>query len=412
MHALELLVGIACEDARVEHIDDDQRRFRLARRHALHPDHRVADPVTATRAMTVLHATEAATVYLSVHARTDEVDVGAIERALYDDRTLVKQLAMRRTLFVFPRDLLGAAWGSAAARVAGTELRKLAQDVERAEVSADGTAWVDAQVEAVVAQLARSSGLDVAALRQAVPALESRIMFGSGKWIQEGPAASRVVTVAGARGAILRGHNDSHWRQSRPLWESTASWLRGEAPPVLEPDAGYAELVRRWLRSFGPGTEADLVWWLGATKSIVRHALAAVGAVEVSLDSGDIGYVLADDVDPVDPVEPWAALLPALDPTTMGWKQRDFHLRLDDVPYLFDRAGNGGTTAWWDGRIVGCWVQDSDGVVQVVPRRPDDLDHDATRALEREAQRLTRWLDGTVVNTIYASPQMKGLPLR
>lgn len=411
MQVLEQRVGMAWKDADVRHIDDDQRRFRLARRHALHPAHRAADPVAATRAMTVLHATEAATVYLSVRARTDDVGVDAIDRALYDDRALVKQLAMRRTLFVFPRDLLGAAWGSAAARVAGTELRRLAQEIERAAVSADGIAWVDAQVDAVVARLAESSGLDVAALRQAVPALESRIMFGSGKWTQEAPAASRVVTVAGARGAIVRGRNDSHWRQSRPLWESTASWLGGDVPPALEASAGYAELVRRWLRSFGPGTETDLVWWLGATKSIVRRALTDVGAVEVSLDSGDTGYVLPDDLDPVEPVEPWAALLPALDPTTMGWKQRDFHLHPDDVPYLFDRAGNGGTTAWWNGRIVGCWVQDPDGVVQVVLRHPGDLGREAHAALEREADRLTRWLDGTVVNTIYASPQMKGIPL-
>ena len=48
----------------------------------------------------------------------------------------------------------------------------------------------------------------------------------------------------------------------------------------------------------------------------------------------------------------------------MGWKERDFYLGAH-APQLFDTNGNAGTTAWWDGRIVGCWVQDDAGVVEV-----------------------------------------------
>ena len=109
-------------------VTDVERRHRLARRHALAPGHRAADPVAATRAMTVLHATEAPSVYLSLWARVDGLTVADVDRALYDDRSLVKQLAMRRTLFVFPRDLLPAAWGSASARVAAAHRGRLAKD--------------------------------------------------------------------------------------------------------------------------------------------------------------------------------------------------------------------------------------------------------------------------------------------
>ena len=35
--------------------------------------------------------------------------------------------------------------------------------------------------------------------------------------------------------------------------------MRKAAPPVPDPEVGYRELVRRWLRTFGPGTEDDLV---------------------------------------------------------------------------------------------------------------------------------------------------------
>jgi hypothetical protein len=115
--------------------------------------------------------------------------------------------------------------------------------------------------------------------------------------------------------------------------------------------------------------------------------------------------VLADDLEPVDPEPPWAALLPVLDPTTMGWKQRDFYLDPDHTPYLFDTNGNAGSTAWWDGWIVGCWVQDEDGAVQVVLR--EDPGADARAALDVEAERLTAFLDGMRVNSVYASHQMR-----
>ena len=358
--------------------------------------------------MTVLHATEAASVYLSLRARVDGLVVDDVADALYERRSVVKQLAMRRTLFVFPRDLVPAALGSISARVAETEARRIIKDLEAAQITTNGRAWLDDAIDKLVAEVADGSTADVATFRRRVPELESVVTFGGGKWAQDAPVAPRVVTAAGARGAIVRGPNAAHWRISRPQWTAMSQWLGADVEPSSEAD-GYAELVRRWLFTFGPGTETDIVWWLGTTKAAVRQALADVNAVEVLLDSGDTGYVLPDDVDPVPAVDDWAALLPALDPTAMGWKQRDFYFDPQDVPYLMDRAGNIGTTAWWNGRIVGCWIQDDDGTVQVLLR--GDQPATARVALQQQAQRLTEWLDGTVVNTIYRSPQMKGLPL-
>ena len=384
---------------------DAQRRTRLARRHGVHPAFRYPDPVAATTAMTVLHATEPPTVHLALHARVDGLTTDAVDDLLNEQRTVVKQLAMRRTLFGFPRDLLPAALGSASARVAASELRRLAGDVERSGVATDGIAWVEAAAADVLAHLGADGALDATALRQQVPALATRITFGSGKWSQEAPIAPRVITLLGARGQVFRGRNASHWRISRPVWTSARAWLG--ADPVLLPEAeGYAELVRRWLWTFGPGTETDLVWWLGATKAAVRRALADVAAVGVVLDSGETGWVLPGDEEPDEPVEPWAALLPTLDPTTMGWKQRDFYLDPADVPFLFDSVGNGGTTAWWDGRVVGCWVQEPDASVRVVYRT--DPGRTARAALDAEARRLTGFFAGEVVTSVFASPQVRG----
>ncbi len=388
----------------MRHLTDSERRRRLARRHAVAASHRVESPEAATRALTVLHATEAPSVYLSLWARVNELKVEDVDRALYEDRTLVKQLAMRRTLFVFPRDLLPAAWGSASARVAAAHRVRLAKDVEIGGLAEDGAAWVDAAERATLAHLADGIERSAQQLREEVPALAGRIEMSPGKsYGGNNPIAPRLLTQLGVEAKIVRGRNGGHWRTARPRWTTMTTWL-GEVPEPAKQREGYAELVRRWLATFGPGTETDLIWWLGSTKSAVRAALADVAAVKVGMESGGTGWVLPDDLEPEPEVEPWGALLPVLDPTVMGWKERDFYLG-PHGPLLFDTNGNAGTTAWWDGRIVGCWVQDPDGVV--VLNLLEDVGADARAALDGEAERLTTWLEGHRVSTVYPSSAMK-----
>jgi hypothetical protein len=388
-------------DEGVLQITDDQRRARLAHRHALAA--RLASVEAATAAMTCLHATEPANVHLAAWARTgctrEDVD-----RALYVDRSVVKQLAMRRTVFVFPRDLLPAVWGSAAARVADQQRAQLARDVVKGGITADGQAWV-AEQTAAVHDLLRSEGPRMTMqLRAALPALDARLRYAEGKaYGGELPVAPRVLTTLAASGVIVRGENDGGWKTSRPRWTAVEDWLP-DAPAALPEDDGYAALVRSWLRTFGPGTEIDIVWWLGATKAAVRRALAAVQAVEVGLEGGGTGYLLPDDTVDVPAPQPWAALLPALDPTTMGWKERAWYLG-PHAEAIFDRNGNGGPTAWWDGRIVGGWRQEEDGTVVVVPA--ERLPADAVRALAAEAERLSAWLAGDVVRSVYQSPLVR-----
>ncbi|MFB6719723.1 winged helix DNA-binding domain-containing protein [Kribbella sp. NPDC056345] len=385
------------------HITDADRRRRLATRHGL--VRRFDSIEDAVRGMTVLHATEAATVHLSLWARVAGVTVDAVDRALYDERSVVKQLAMRRTLFVFPRDLLPAALGSAARRVAGQQRGQLTKDLIASGITKPEE-WIAETVSKVQKVLADGTARTTSELRGEVPELGWMRPSGPG----ELPVGPVVMALLSAEGRVLRGVNAGHWRLNKPAWTSAEHWL-GSVPEPLEEPAAYAELVRRWLRTFGPGTEADIVWWLGATKTSVRRALADVEAVEVELDQG-AGWVLPDDTESPDDVEPWAALLPTLDPTVMGWKERDFYLDPTDKPFLFDTNGNAGNTAWWDGRIVGCWLQDDkDPAAPVRLVIHDDVGKVAHAALEAEAERLTEWLDGVRITNVYASPQMRGLRL-
>src|SRR5919112_119833 len=125
-----------------------ERRARLARRHRLASGSRADPVVEAARAVVGLHATDPATVYLSAWARVDGMALQDLDRALYTERSLVKHLAMRRTLFVFPRDMLAVVQAGASARVAAAERRRLARDVEKAGLHRDGERWLERAGEA------------------------------------------------------------------------------------------------------------------------------------------------------------------------------------------------------------------------------------------------------------------------
>lgn len=357
--------------------------------------------------MTALHATEPSTPHLSLHARVRELTVADVETALYADRSVVKVMAMRRTLFVVPPDLVEAAAGSAGRRVAASNRRRL--EKEAASFTDQlGPRWID---EAAVALLAELTGVERSAseLRSALEHLGGTFVSADGtKWAAEVSLMSRLLTIFAAEGLVVRATNAGHWRISRPTFTSMARWLGRPIEPTDE-RSGYAEVVRRWLWTFGPGTEADLVWWLGGTKGAVRQALVDVGAITVGLDGGGTGFVLPDDTADLEAEpdrEPWVALLPTLDSTTMGWRERDFYLDPAHVPFLFDRAGNGGSTIWVDGRIVGCWVQDEHERVQLILR--EDLSPAHHRLLDVEVARLDEFLGGEHITNVFASPQMRG----
>jgi hypothetical protein len=170
----------------------------------------------------------------------------------------------------------------------------------------------------------------------------------------------------------------------------------------MDVDEARAELVRRWLRAFGPGTRDDVRWWTGWTVRATKQALETIGAVEVSLDGGGAaGYVLPDDLEPTPRPEPWVALLPALDATTMGWAGRAWYLG-PHRPKLFDTNGNGGPTIWVDGRVVGGWAQLRTG--EVIPMLLEDVGTETRRRIEEEAARLEAWIGPARVTGSFPTP--------
>ncbi len=379
--------GVGCESGPVTYrITGDQRRARLGVRHGLAPRPAGRPVADAVAGVLVLHATDPASAYLQVAARSSDLTVDDVSRTLYDERSLVRMLGMRRTMFVVPSSLVPVVQRSSsdavAARLRTALLKDLATVVDRPGK------WL-ADVEAAVHTILRAGPAVATALSTAEPRLRTKITYAEGK-AYGGPTTitSRVLNLMAADGLIARGRNRGSWTGAQYEWAPIEDWFPDGIPPI-EPAAARAELVRAWLTRFGPATVADVAWWTGWNGRDTKAALAAVGAVEVDLD-GAPGVALADDLEPVPAPAPWIALLPALDPTPMGWVGRDWYFPPEFKPVLFDRTGNVGPTVWCDGRVVGGWAQRPSG--EVVTRLLTDIGAVAAAEVEREAARLQEWI--------------------
>ncbi|MFL6128339.1 MAG: winged helix DNA-binding domain-containing protein [Mycobacteriales bacterium] len=385
---------------RITCIGADERRARLAVRHHLAPPARAAHVTTVARDLVALHATDPSTVYLAAWARLRSPAVQDVSRAIYDERELVRILGMRRTMFVLPVELMPVVQAACTRAIAVVERRRTVQFLEQSGIAEDPATWLAEVEDATVAALAsRGEALSVE-LSADEPRLAEQIRLAEGKsYAAWQSVASRVLPLLAAHGRVVRGRPRGSWTSSQYRWSTVEAWLPAGVPE-LKAEEARVDLARAWLRTFGPAPVADLKWWSGWTLGQTRAALAELGPAEVDLD-GVPGVALADDLAPTPAPEPYAVLLPALDPSVMGWQARGWFLGAHKES-LFDTNGNAGPTVWWDGRVVGGWAQRRDG--EIVLRLLEDVGTDATAAVTAEAARLQDWIGPVRVTPRFRTP--------
>ncbi len=371
-----------------------ERRARLAVRHHLAPGARSGSVADVVADLIGLHGTDPASVYLAAWARTCGVDRAAIEDALYAERALVRMLGMRRTVFVVPAALVPVVQSACTDQIAERLRRQLTEVVREAGIAPDAEAWLKEVSEATVRLLAERGSATGAELARDEPRLRTQIVAAADN--PYGGAVNlttRLLTLLSAEGLIVRGRPRGGWTSTQFAWSAAE---RIEQPVA----AARAELARRWLFAFGPAPASDLQWWTGWNAGQVRQALAALDVVEADLDGAPAVMLAADEPVRAE-VRPWPALLPALDPTAMGWRDRTWYVG-EHGPALFDRSGNIGPTAWWDGRIVGGWAQRKDG--EIALRLLEDAGSEASAALAAEAQRLREWIGAARITPRFRTP--------
>ena len=382
-----------------------ERRARLGVRHYL--AHPAGDVTRVAGDLCGLHATDPVTVYLAARARVTGFVPGQLETALYDERLVIRMMGMRRTMFVVPTAFAPVIHQACTNKIAEANGRRLAKLIEVNGVADSGAGWLTAVADKVLGHLELHGPASAEELSAAVPELKSKVTMAPGKsYGGEVALTNRVLTQMAMAGRLVRGRPANGWTSTRYRWAPISEWTADdlEGPP---PEEAEADLAGAWLRAFGPATADDLQWWAGWTGRQTRRALVAVRATEVDLD-GRVGWILPDDDSPPVVPGPWVALLPSLDPTAMGWKERSFYLG-EHGAQLFDRSGNIGPTVWSDGRVVGGWAQRADGEIRF--RLLEDTGGETRDRVEAAAAELAGWLGDVRFGAKFPTPLERELKL-
>lgn len=389
----------------LDRITTEERRARLAVRHHLAPSHRIDDVATVADHLVGLHSSDPVTVYLSAAARVRRPSLEAVSEALYEQRSVVRFHGVRRTLWVASIDLAADAHASSTERYVARERTRFTDMMRRLEIVPDPERWLDDAEREMLAYVSANGEVTTREIGDALPHLRQTMEVPSGSGTVRITAHSRVALLLGFAGRIVRSHPTGSWISSEYRWAETTAWL-GREIRGRDSRAAASGLAERWLRAFGPASRDDLRWWTGWTVRDTVRALDDVDAVAVDMD-GVEGWVLPDDLDSTGDPSPWVALLPALDSTTMGWKDRSFFLDPGHAERLFDGNGNAGPTVWVDGRIVGGWAQRDDGTIAIGLLEP--VGSEARAAIDERAHALESLLGDTRFKARFKTPHYREL---
>jgi hypothetical protein len=166
-------------------------------------------------------------------------------------------------------------------------------------------------------------------------------------------------------------------------------WL-GERPRH-DRDAALRELARRYLRAFGPATEADFAGWAGLGLRQIRWALADIGDELVEARVGDRQAWLLKGA-ARRPRRRIVRLLPGWDTYLMGHRDREFIAE----PVQWRRIMPGGgllrPTIVVDGVAAGTWRLRRGGSTLKVEAEPfSELEPAVAQAIAAEAADVGRF---------------------
>lgn len=378
-----------------DRLDDRDRRARLWHRHGLGGDafFNVGDVV---RSVVAFHATDPATVHLGMVARLPAATSDRLLSELHDG-SLVKVHAMRRTVFFVRRADQPMFHAAVGAELEVKERRAVAQLLRSADLC---EAWLNSVSSSVCEVLSDGTPRTGVTLGGLEPRLRQQVRApgrATGKWV---PVGSRILGLLAMQGRIERASPRGSWQSNQ------ATWVLAPALEPREPAEARRWLLDAYLHQYGPATVDDIVWWTGWGKKVVSATLADLDPRAVHLANGGVAMIAGDDPvagdADVEAVAPGAALLPALDPSVMGWKLREWYLPAAFLGELMDRTGNIGPTVWWDGKVVGGWGHRTDG--RVMWEFLADVPAHAVAAIACEAERISAVIGNRTVKPRFRTP--------
>jgi hypothetical protein len=331
-----------------------------------------------------LHAQVQSSAELTLWARVDDLEPGAVTRALWTERTLVRTWAMRGTLHLLPAAELATYVGAQGV------LRPRYETAAWRKAFGMSSEEAVAVLDAIRVALAREP-LTRDALGDAVTAALGDRRLGDAVRGSFGT----MPKLAALRGDVCfappAGQKVRFTRPDRWLGD-------GWAPAPAR--AAMADVVRRHLAVYGPASRESFARWFGMSSVALAGKLIAGLGDEVAPVSveGDAGWMLAADVTAAAGAEPdgTVALLPAFDQYVVAAPRADSPvLAAEQRARVYRPQGWLSPVLVVDGRIEGVWRHErKGGRVTVVVEPFGDVAEHVRASAEAQAQRLAAFLGG------------------
>ena len=320
-------------------LDQSQVDAHVLRRQHLLPAVNGADVVQLVKDISGLYAASATTPYLSLLARAPHFKREQLDEELYTRRTLGRIRCMRKAIYILPIDLLVAAhWAT----------RSLTVEASRRYLEYRGVPRpVYEPLARQIQDLLTGRELTASDIRHAL-----RTSF-------DVPA---ILNFMCDQGLILRTRLERGGPELNFCYALFADYFpRVRLEPMGEREATM-HIVRQYLRSFGPATEADIAAWTGlgqvSAHIAIEHMRGEVVRVQIA-KCVDRYLMLNTEVEaccaePLLP-QPAVALLPCNDPYLLGYQNRSRYLEVRHLDRTFDQTGNVTSSIVLNGRVIGVW---------------------------------------------------------
>jgi Winged helix DNA-binding domain len=324
---------------------------RRMARHALAEPATGLGPAGIAGVLCGAHAQVLSAAELSIGRRIAGATRSDVQRALWQERTLVKTFGPRGTIHLLPAADLPV-WTGA--------LQAVPSPVP---THPDGVRFTPGQAEEVIAAI----GAALADAELTVDQLTEAIADRAGPWAVEQtmeafgdmwPRWRQLTSTAAHRGMLCFGPD----RDRKVTYTNPRRWLPGFRP--ADGDAALRTLLTRYLYAYGPATPQHFAKWLGVPPRYAAALFAGMaGELEpVELD-GKPGWALAGDT--VTPPRPHRGirLLPYFDAYLVAGQPRERLYPGAAAARALTPAGQAGNypVLLVDGVVAGVWHQRRSG---------------------------------------------------
>jgi uncharacterized protein YcaQ len=353
--------------------------FRLQRHHLLDAGD-AADAVTICRDMCGVQAQIMSAAYLQLWTRNHSITRTQVEDALWKSRTLVKTSLMRQTLHIIPSDEFPIYIAAQRSSRVSQALRVMARfRITREEADATTASILKALASG---PLRRPEIL--AALR---PQVSKRVQAWAEKcW--------GLVRLPVAEGTVCYGSGEGN----QAVFIRTDQWLPKSALKKIPSAEAQSELLRKFLRAYGPATLHDFAHWSGVSMQEVRLLRTLVEADIEEMQGGMKScMLLREDVAALNQCsarEACVRLLPIFDSYLLAHREKDHLLSPEHYKRVYRNQGWISPVVLINGAITGVWshkLKNKKLLLEVDPF--GKLTGNQRAAIEKEAKSLATFFE-------------------